>query len=36
VPEAIDLEVGRLKLAALGVTIDVPTPEQDEYRRSWL
>jgi adenosylhomocysteinase len=36
VPEAIDLEVGRLKLAALGLTIDVPTPEQDEYRRSWL
>jgi adenosylhomocysteinase len=35
VPEAIDQEVGRLKLAALGVQIDEPTAEQDDYRRSW-
>jgi adenosylhomocysteinase len=35
VPEAIDREVGRLKLTALGVTIDEPTAEQDEYRRAW-
>lgn len=34
-PDAIDAEVGRLKLAALGVQIDTPTPEQDAYRRSW-
>jgi adenosylhomocysteinase len=35
VPDAIDREVGRLKLAALGVEIDAPTPEQAEYRESW-
>ncbi|MDQ6779472.1 MAG: adenosylhomocysteinase [Actinomycetota bacterium] len=36
VPPAIDDEVGRLKLAALGVKIDEPTPEQADYRESWL
>jgi adenosylhomocysteinase len=36
VPEAIDREVGRLKLAALGVQIDEPTPEQELYRESWI
>ena len=36
VPARIDEEVGRLKLAALGVTIDEPTPEQADYRESWL
>jgi adenosylhomocysteinase len=35
VPAAIDREVGRLKLAALGVLIDEPTPEQESYRESW-
>jgi adenosylhomocysteinase len=35
VPEAIDQEVGRLKLAALGVSIDEPTREQADYRESW-
>jgi adenosylhomocysteinase len=35
VPAAIDHEVGRLKLAALGVEIDRPTEEQAEYRESW-
>ena len=35
VPAAIDREVGRLKLAALGVRIDQPTPEQEHYRESW-
>jgi adenosylhomocysteinase len=35
VPAAIDREVGRLKLAALGVEIDEPTPEQESYRESW-
>ncbi len=35
VPEAIDNEVGRLKLSALGVRIDEPTPEQEHYRESW-
>ena len=32
---AIDREVGRLKLEALGVAIDEPTPEQEHYRESW-
>jgi adenosylhomocysteinase len=36
VPESIDQEVGRLKLAALGVEIDQPTPEQENYRESWI
>ena len=31
----VDLEVGRLKLAALGVRIDEPTEEQSHYRESW-
>ncbi|MBV9916599.1 MAG: adenosylhomocysteinase [Solirubrobacterales bacterium] len=35
VPVEIDREVGRLKLAALGVRIDTPTPEQESYRESW-
>jgi adenosylhomocysteinase len=35
VPAAIDREVGRLKLATLGVEIDEPTPEQESYRESW-
>ena len=32
---AIDEEVAHLKLAALGVRIDEPTPEQEDYRESW-
>ena len=35
VPAEIDREVGRLKLAALGVEIDEPTREQADYRESW-
>jgi adenosylhomocysteinase len=35
VPGTIDEEVARLKLAALGVRIDDPTPEQEHYRESW-
>jgi len=35
VPEDIDHEVARLKLQAMGVGIDVLTPEQEEYLRSW-
>ena len=35
VPEAIDAEVARLKLAALGVTLDPMTPEQLAYVTSW-
>lgn len=35
VPAAIDLEVARTKLAALGVRVDVLTPEQERYLSSW-
>jgi len=35
VPENIDAEVARLKLAALGITLDEMTAEQREYVRSW-
>lgn len=35
VPDRIDREVGRLKLAALGVEIDDPTADQAHYRESW-
>jgi adenosylhomocysteinase len=35
VPASIDREVARLKLAALGVQIDEPTPDQAQYRESW-
>jgi adenosylhomocysteinase len=35
VPEAIDREIARLKLDALGVTIDSMTPEQERYVTSW-
>ncbi len=35
VPEAIDAEVARLKLAAVGITLDAMTPEQLEYVSSW-
>lgn len=35
VPEAIDEEVARTKLLALGITIDALTPEQEHYMGSW-
>jgi len=35
VPEEIDKEVARLKLAAMNVNIDVLTPEQERYLASW-
>jgi adenosylhomocysteinase len=35
VPGSIDREVARLKLQALGVSIDEPTVEQAHYRDSW-
>ena len=35
VPEAIDAEVARLKLEALGITLDAMTAEQAEYVASW-
>jgi len=35
VPEKIDTEIARLKLAAMGVKIDVLTPEQEAYLNEW-
>jgi adenosylhomocysteinase len=35
VPESIDQEVARLKLAAMGITLDPMTPEQLSYVSSW-
>ncbi|MBI5468868.1 MAG: adenosylhomocysteinase [Deltaproteobacteria bacterium] len=35
VPEAIDKEIARLKLAALGMKIDTLTAEQKKYLASW-
>jgi adenosylhomocysteinase len=35
VPRDIDREVGRLKLASMGMTIDVLTDEQRKYLESW-
>jgi adenosylhomocysteinase len=35
VPREIDHEVARLKLASMGITIDVLTEEQEKYLSSW-
>ena len=35
VPEDIDREIARLKLAAMGIEIDHLTPEQERYLTSW-
>jgi len=35
VPEEIDREIARLKLEAMGIKIDVLTPEQVKYLGSW-
>jgi adenosylhomocysteinase len=35
IPKEVDAEIARLKLEALGVKIDVLTPEQEEYLNQW-
>ena len=35
IPEEVDKEIARLKLQAMGITIDTLTPEQVEYMNSW-
>jgi adenosylhomocysteinase len=35
VPEDLDREIARLKLTAMGLTIDSLTPEQQKYLSSW-
>jgi adenosylhomocysteinase len=34
-PEALDREIARLKLATMGLAIDTLTPEQERYLASW-
>jgi adenosylhomocysteinase len=35
IPEDIDQEIARLKLAAMGINIDTLTPEQEKYLNQW-
>ncbi len=35
IPEAVDKEIARLKLQAMGIAIDTLTPEQEIYMNSW-
>jgi len=35
IPVELDREIARLKLQAMGVTIDTLTPEQKKYLASW-
>ncbi len=35
VPEEIDREIARLKLASMGIAIDTATAEQQKYMSSW-
>ena len=35
VPDSIDDEIGRVKLAAMGLAIDILTPEQTAYLNGW-
>jgi len=34
-PEEVDLEIARIKLAAMNISIDTPTSEMIEYANSW-
>jgi adenosylhomocysteinase len=35
VPQEIDQQIAQLKLRAMGIEIDVLTPEQEKYLASW-
>ncbi|HUM34040.1 MAG TPA: adenosylhomocysteinase, partial [Candidatus Saccharicenans sp.] len=35
VPEKLDKEIARLKLASMGIKIDCLTPEQRQYLQEW-
>jgi adenosylhomocysteinase len=35
VPEDVDQEIARIKLEAMGIDIDVLTPQQEKYLNSW-
>ncbi len=34
-PESVDMDIARLKLESMGISIDTLTPEQEEYLHSW-
>ena len=34
-PEEVDIDIAKLKLAPMGITTDTLTPEQEEYLNSW-
>ena len=35
VPDDVDREIARIKLASMGIHIDKLTPEQEKYLNSW-
>ena len=35
IPQEIDMEIARLKLEAMGVSIDTLTTEQEKYLNQW-
>jgi adenosylhomocysteinase len=35
VPEDVDREIARIKLASMSIKIDTLTPEQEKYLNSW-
>jgi adenosylhomocysteinase len=35
VPEEIDRQIAKLKLASMGMSVDVPTAAQERYMTSW-
>jgi adenosylhomocysteinase len=35
IPEEVDQDIARIKLAAMGIEIDTLTPEQERYLDSW-
>ncbi len=34
-PESVDVDIAKLKLESMGISIDTLTPEQEEYLNSW-
>ena len=35
-PESVDIDIAKLKLESMGISIDTLTPEQEEYLNSWM
>ena len=34
-PQEVDVEIAKIKLDSMGITIDTLTPEQEAYLHSW-